>query len=179
LSTVFCRNLHDAGQNEIHHADVFGVAAARGFETGGDAGALVGFALGEGAVATEMAFQARDVMVQGNAVADLETARGESLRTATSPTRADFDDGTGGFVAEDAGRRHGAELDFFDVGWADAADGDFDEQFMGADARDRDGLEAQVVHAAIDDGAHGFGNVRHGKVLATKRTKGTKFSTTA
>jgi hypothetical protein len=75
---------------------------------------------------------------------------------------ADFDDGSGGFVAEDARGRDGAVLDFFDVGGADAADGDLDEEFMGADARDGDGFEAQVVDAAINDGAHGFGNVEHG-----------------
>ena len=70
-------------------------------------------------------------------------------------------------MAEDSRRRHGAGLDFFDVGGADAAGGDFDEQFVGADARDGDGFEAQVVHAAIDDGAHGFGDVRHGGILTT------------
>jgi hypothetical protein len=46
---------------------------------------------------------------------------------------------------------------------------------VGADARDRDGFEAQVIDAAIDDGAHGFGDVRHGGILTTKHTKDTKF----
>ena len=61
-------------------------------------------------------------------------------------------------MAEDARGRDRAVLDFFDVGGADAADGDLDEEFMGAEARDGHGFEAQVVHAAINDGAHGFGN---------------------
>ena len=65
-------DFHDAGQDEGQDADVFGVAAARRLESGGDAGALVGGALGEGAVAAEMAVQAGNVMVQGDAVADLQ-----------------------------------------------------------------------------------------------------------
>ena len=93
----------------------------------------------------------------------------------TRPPHADFDDGAGGFVAEDARGRDGAVLDFFDVGGADAADGDFDEQFVRADARDGDGFEAEIVDAAINDGAHGFGDVGHGELLTTKHTKHTKF----
>ena len=82
-------------------------------------------------------------------------------------------------MAEDARGRDGAVLDFFDVGGADAADGDFDEEFMGAEARDGHGLEAKVVDAAIDDGAHGFGDGEHGKHLTQRRrdakTEGTKI----
>ena len=70
---IFGRNFHDAGQDEGHDADVFGVAAARRLESGGDAGALVGCALGKGAVAAEMAIEARHVMMQGDAVADFES----------------------------------------------------------------------------------------------------------
>ena len=55
--------------------------------------------------------------------------------------------------------------DFFDVGGADAADGDPDEQFVGAEARDRHGFEAQVVHAAVNDGPHGFGDGGHGGIV--------------
>ena len=40
---------------------------------------------------------------------------------------------------------------------------------FGADARDGDGFEAQVVDAAINDGAHGFGNDEHGKYLTQRR----------
>ena len=72
---IFGGDFHDAGQDEGHDADVFGVAAARRLESGGDAGALVGLALGEGAVAAEMAIEAGNVMVQGDAVADFEAAR--------------------------------------------------------------------------------------------------------
>jgi hypothetical protein len=121
--------------------------------------------LGEGVMPAKMAVQAGHVMVQGDAVADFEAAR----------ARAGADDGSGGFVAEDARWRDGAVLDFFDVGGADAAHGDLDEEFAGADAGDGDGFETEVVHAAIDDGAHGFGDVGHGRILTAKYTKDTKF----
>jgi hypothetical protein len=59
--------------------------------------------------------------------------------------------------------------DFFDVGGADAADGDLDEEFVRADARDGHGFEAQVIDAAINDGAHGFGDVGHAEFLTQRR----------
>ena len=129
-------NFHDAGQDERHHADVFGIAAAGGFEAGGDAGAFVLGALGEGAVAAEMAFHAGNVMMQAR--------RGRRFAKAAH-ARADAHDGAGGFMAENARRGHGAVMDFFDVGRANAAGGDLDEQFAGADARDGNGFEAQIV----------------------------------
>ena len=49
----FGGDFHDAGQDEGHDADVFGVAAARRLEPGGNAGALVSLALGNGAVASK------------------------------------------------------------------------------------------------------------------------------
>ena len=67
---IFRRNFHHAGQNEGHHADVFGVAAAGRLEPGGDAGALVGRALGKGVVPAEMAVQARNVVMERDAIAE-------------------------------------------------------------------------------------------------------------
>jgi hypothetical protein len=55
-------------------------------------------------------------------------------------------------------------LDFFYVGGTDAADGNLDEQFPVADARDGHGLKAQIVHTAINDGAHFLWNFRHNGV---------------
>jgi hypothetical protein len=112
-------------------------------------------------VAAKMAVQARHVMVERHAVANLPS----QFRDA----RPELGNHAGGFVSKNARRRHGAVLDFFDVGGADAAHGDFDEQFVGADARDGDGFEAEIVDAAIDDGAHGFGDVGHGNVLTQRR----------
>ena len=82
---IFGGDFHDAGQDEGHDADEFGVAAARRLESGGDAGALVGLALGKGAVAAEMAFQTGDVMVQRDAVADFEAASGSQRRDGSPP----------------------------------------------------------------------------------------------
>ena len=61
-------------------------------------------------------------------------------------------------MAEDARRRDGSVVDFFDVGGTDAAGGDFDQKFAGLDLRDRQGLKTKVVRAAIDDGGHGRRN---------------------
>ena len=149
---VLRRDFHDAWQAEGHDAHIFRVAAARWLEAGGDAGALVLRALREGSVAAGVAGHARDVMVQGHAFAEAEAAH----------ARADLHDGAGGLVAEDARWRDGAVLDFLYVRRADAAHGHAHEQFVRADARHGDSLEAEVVGTAIDDGAHRFGNRQHG-----------------
>src|SRR5580658_4142466 len=87
---------------------------------------------------------------------------------------ADFDDGAGRFMPEDARRSNEAVVNFFDVGRANAADGDFDEEFVWADGWNRDGFKAQVIGTAIDDGAHGLRNVEHRKGLIRIGSKGTK-----
>jgi len=78
-------------------------------------------------------------------------------------------------VAEDARGRDGAVQDFFDVGGADAADGDADEEFVRANVRDGHGFEAQVVDAAINDGAHGFGDGEHAQIKPRMDTDGHGF----
>jgi len=86
---------------------------------------------------------------------------------------ADFDNRAGGFVAKDARRRNEAEMDFFDVGRTNTADGDFDEEFIWTDGWDRNGFKAQVIGSAIDYGAHGFRNIEHQKDLNRMESKGT------
>ena len=159
-------NFHDAGQDEGHDADVFGVAAAGGFKAGGDAGAFIGGALGKGVVAAEMAVETGNVMMQGHAVAGFE---GQDAGPG-------FDDGAGGFMAEHTRRRDGAVMDFFDVRGADTANGDADEQFMAANGGDGDGFDAQVVGPAINDGPHGFGELKHAGILTTKNAGKAKNS---
>ena len=78
-------------------------------------------------------------------------------------------------MSKNTRRRHGAILNLFNVGRADAASSDFDEQFICTDARDRHGFNAQVVHTAIDDGAHGFWNIEHAGILTTDYTDGHGF----
>ena len=71
-------------------------------------------------------------------------------------TGADGDDGAGEFVAEDLGRLDVALEDFFDVGAADAAGGDFDEDFARADFGDGDFFDEDDSLFAEDAGAHRF-----------------------
>jgi len=99
-------------------------------------------------VPAEMAAHAGDMMLHGNAVAEAELF----------DAAADFGDDPRGFVSEDARRGEEAVVDFFYVGRADAADGDFDEEFAGFDFRHGDGFEPEVIDPAIDDGPHGFGH---------------------
>jgi len=139
-------DFNDAREDEVHDADIFGVAATGRFKAGGDASALVLGALGKGAMAAGVAIQAGDVMVEGGAGAEAKAAG----------LRAHLDNDAGGFMAEDARGREGGVLDFFDVGGADAAGGDLNEEFAGADFGDGNGFEAEIVGAAIHDGGHGF-----------------------
>ena len=69
---IFRRNFYDTGQDKGHDTDVFGIAAAGRLKPGGDACAFVGGALGKGAMTAEMTFHARNVMVEGDAVADFQ-----------------------------------------------------------------------------------------------------------
>ena len=111
-----------------HGFDVFTEAAAVGSEAGGEAGGLVLLALGEEAIFAVEAGATRRVVEAHHAIAGLEFC----------DARADGDDGAGQFVAEDLGRLDVALEDFLDVGAADAAGGDFDENFAGADFGDGD-----------------------------------------
>ena len=101
-------------------------------------------------------FEARHVMMQRHALADLELP----------DARADANDRAGGFVAKDARRRHRAVLDLLDVGRADAAHRHPDEQFARPDARHRHRLHPQIVCPAINHRLHGLRNRQHAAVLS-------------
>jgi hypothetical protein len=164
---IASRDFDDAGQDEGHDADVFGVAAAGRLETGGDAGLFIGGALGERSMAAGVTFQARDVVMQRDTIADPETFG----------ALANLHDGAGGFVSENPRRWDGAVMDFFDVGRTDATDGDFDEEFARADFGDGQSLNAEVIRAAIDDRLHGFRDGDHvcGLIMAEESGRGTIF----
>ena len=162
---ILLRNFYDPGENPGHHAHVLGVPAASGFEAGSNPGALVLCALRKGAMGTVVALKTRHVMVQRHPLANLEA----------SGLRASPNNHTRRLMPKNTRRRNGAILDFFDVGRANAADGHFHQQFTGADAWDRDVFEAQIVWAAIHDGAHGFGQGKHRGVLTTACMDGTDF----
>ena len=89
------------------------------------------------------------MMMQRHAFADTE---------ALHP-RAHADDGSGGFMAKNTGRRHGAVMDFLDVRRANAARGDFHQQFVGANARHRQLLQPQIIHPAVNHRPHRFRNL--------------------
>ena len=71
---------------------------------------------------------------------------------------ADDDDGAGEFVAEDLGRGDVGVIDLFDVRSADAAGGNFDEDFAVGDFGDGNFFDADDALFAVDAGAHGFGD---------------------
>jgi hypothetical protein len=87
-------------------------------------------------------------MVQGHSISDIETPHPGT--SANNNTRR--------LVAEDSRGRQGAVFDFFDVRGADAAGGDFYEEFTRADAGNRDCLDAEIVSAAINHRAHSPAN---------------------
>jgi hypothetical protein len=153
LESILRGNPNDAGQDEWHDADVFGETAARRFKSSRDARALVLQALCECPVAARMAIQTWDVMVQGDSLSHAETTR----------TRTDLHDRSGRFVTENSRAGDGTVFDLFDVGGAHTANGDFHQQLARADARDRDGFDAQVVFAMVDEGAHFFGQRQHAR----------------
>jgi hypothetical protein len=95
-----------------------------------------------------MTIETRHVMVQSDAFADAEFCH----------ATADLHDGAGGFVSENSWRGDCSVMNLFDVGRANAAHRDFDEQFAGLNFRDRNGFNAQVIATAIDDGLHLPGN---------------------
>src|SRR5712664_2580870 len=71
---------------------------------------------------------------------------------------ADRNDRTCEFVTEDLRRLDITLKDFFDVGAANAAGGDFDQGFVIADFRNGDFFDAHDSFFAVDAGAHGFGD---------------------
>ena len=63
-------------------------------------------------------------------------------------------------MAEDARRRHSAEVDLLDVSGAYAASRYFNQHFVRLNSRERNGFKAEIVRAAINGSLHGEGNLR-------------------
>jgi hypothetical protein len=72
---------------------------------------------------------------------------------------ADSDDSSSHLMAKDAGRRMRAGMDLLQIRSADAAGGNLDENFAGADGGDRHSFDPHVVDAAIHYGPHGGRNL--------------------
>jgi len=148
-----------AADDPGHDADVFGKPAAGGFKARGDADALVVVALGGGLVAAVVALAAGGVVEDHDAVAN---AKALDIDAGSS-------DDAGDFMPEDAGGRVGAGVDLLEVGAADTAGVDADEDFAAVDFRDGDGLDTDVVNASVDRGAHGGGDGRRGSLAQVVR----------
>src|SRR6185369_10402171 len=70
--------------------------------------------------------------------------------------------------------RNRAVVNFFNVGRADTADGNLNQQFVPADTGHGNGFDLKIVRATIHSGAHVFGNCEHAGVLIRKNLNGTK-----
>ena len=139
-------NLHQAApHNPVHHADVLGEAAAGGRKAGGASDLLVDLALREGLLAAVVALAARNVVVRHHAVADCEAA--DALADPHNRARH--------LVSEDARRIVRTGVNLLQVGPADSAGVDLDQHLACADLGHRNRLDTNIVHAAIDRGAHG------------------------
>lgn len=132
----------------VHDANVLGETAARRLETGGTADFLVGRALSKSLILTVETLSTRNVVEDHDAVAG----------AVVTDTLAHGGDDAGGFVSEDARSGVRAGGNFLEVGAANAAGVDADEEFSGTDGGDGDSFEADVVYAAINGGLHGCGD---------------------
>lgn len=71
-------------------------------------------------------------------------------------------------MSVDARRGDKSVMDFFDVSRTNTAGSYFNQKLVRADVRDRDSFKAQVVDAAINNGAHGLRNIEHGDEVKEK-----------
>jgi hypothetical protein len=93
--------------------------------------------------------------------------------TETGLAAADSDDRSSGFMPKDARGGNESVMDFFDVRRTNATAGDLDKEFVRANRGNRNGLQAQIIRTAIDNGAHGFRNSEHQTDLNKTGAKGT------
>src|ERR1019366_3292984 len=143
------RNTNDSLANDpLHHPYIFGKTASAGLVACGRANFLVRRTLGEHLVPAVEAFAAGDVVKHHHAVA--EFVAGNIL--------AERSNHSGSFMAKDAGSRMRTGGNLLEIGAADAAGVDPDQDFSWADLRNRDGFQPNVVHAAINRRLHGGGD---------------------
>ena len=73
---------------------------------------------------------------------------------------AHFHDGSRHLVPEDARRRVRTGVNLLQIRPADSARSHLDQQLARPNRRHRNSLHAHVVHAAVNHGPHGGGNLR-------------------
>ena len=129
--------------------DVFGEGAGAAIVAAGDAENLAIVAEIDVAAAAVGAFAAEDGGVEGDALADFEGG----------DAGAEGGDAAGGFVAHDEGRdaAAGGAVEAVDVAAADAAGGDFDEDFVGGGGRLGSVGDFEVVVFREEEGFHVLG----------------------
>src|SRR5206468_6219964 len=115
-----------------HGFNVLGEAASIGSKACGQARGLVLLALREKAALAIKTLFAGYVMKAHHAVAGSEFCE----------TRPGCNDGASQFVTEDLRRVHVTSEDFLNIGAADAAGSDFDQDFVGTDFGDGDFFDA-------------------------------------
>ncbi len=128
--------------------DIFGETSAGGFKAGRAADMLVIRTLREGLFAAVIAIAAWNVVEDHDAVADGEVADAISHGG----------DCASGFMSEDTWSGMRTRVNFLEVGAADAASGDANEDLTRSDGWNRYGFDTDIVDAAIDSGAHGGRN---------------------
>src|SRR6266403_1997154 len=134
--------------NPGHSFDVFAETAAVGREAAGEPRGLVLLALRIEALFAVEAGAAGRVVETHHAITGLPFG----------DAGTDGDYCAGEFVAEDLRRLDVTLEDFLDVGAADSASGDFDEDFVDADFGNGDVFDADDSLFAVDAGTHGFGD---------------------
>jgi hypothetical protein len=127
-----------------HHAYVLRETPAIRVEPGGNAGFLVNRALGK-----QLSFAIEAVTARNVVKADDSIACGPAL-----DTNSRFDDGSRDFVTENLRRFYKIVADFLDIGSANAASGDPNENFTDSDFRDGHSFEDDTAVAPIYACAH-------------------------
>ena len=142
------RNLNQSAFHDpVHDPHVAGEAAAGGLEPRTAADALVNRTLGEGLLAAVVASPARDVVEHSHTV-----TYGERFHSVSHGRDRAYR-----FVAEDARRGVRSGVNLFQVSAANATSMNLDQHFSRPDRRHRNGLDTDIVDAAVHRGLHGRG----------------------
>jgi hypothetical protein len=133
------------------HGDVFGEGAGAAIVAAGDAENLAIVAEIDVTATAVGAFAAENCRIESDALADFESGNGG----------AESGDAAGGFVTHDerGDAAAGAAVEAVDVAAADAAGGDFDEDFVGGGLRLWSVGDFEVVVLGEKEGFHFFSSL--------------------
>src|SRR5262249_42134469 len=140
----------------VHGTDILGKTTATGLKTRGNTHPLIYRTLRKNIVPAVVTLATWDVMENHHTVAALKGI--DALTDCPNPPRS--------FMPETPAGRGRAGGNLLQVCAADAAGMHADQHFPGADLRDRNGLEADIVLPAIHCGLPVGGNWRDGLNLS-------------